>query len=207
MRSLEEPDAHRASCAVDSTGCRDARRTLAWYATTRSAPSDAQGDDALAGTARTDVPSSGNEPATAAAGTRRGHECGAACRPARRADRPPGPPRGDRRQHRRRASSRVTTDVPAHTCSWTASSWARRRSCHANVGSRPIPVERAGRRTPSRGADRRRPRRYTHHSASSRSSPAAQTSEARSAIDTAVAVVSRISVGSCEGTLEPPGTS
>ena len=107
MRSLEEPDAPRGRRLLwILLGAAMLGGLVAWYATTRSAPSDTR-STTPAGTARTDVPSSGNERATTTERPVPGARHETARRLLARRDEPIAHryARNRRRQHRLRASS------------------------------------------------------------------------------------------------------
>ena len=205
MRSLEEPDAPRGRRLLwILLGAAMLGGLVAWYATTRSAPSDTRATTP-AGAARTDVPSSGNERATTTERPVPGTSTSAtppADHPAA-GQSPTGAP-GSSTPAPLAREFRVTTDVPGgirlpgpQVPGHDAIRVTRRRSgryqLNVQVEGRPPVV-----RTVDVLADAPTTVEVTLP-------PAAQTAEARSAIDSAVAVVHQHGVGSCEGTLRATG--
>ena len=205
MRSLEEPDAPRGRRLLwILLGAAMLGGLVAWYATTRSAPSDTRATTP-AGAARTDVPSSGNERATTTERPVPGTSTSATppAGPPRRADRPPVRPESSTPAPPAR-ELRVTTDVPGAyvfldrkflgTTPFVSRDVAPGRyQLNVQVEGRPPVV-----RTVEVLAD-------SPTTVDVTLPPTAQTAEARSAIDTAVPVLHQHGVGSCEGTLRATG--
>jgi len=201
MRSLEEPDAPqgRRLLWMIVLGVALLGGLGAWYATTRATPPGPPA--ATSGAARTDLPTSANEPpaATERPGADAVPRKTPADSPARRAERPesrPGPatPAAPAREFR------VTTDVPGAYVFLNRKFLGTTPFVSRDVapGQYQLNVQVEGRPPVVRTVDVLADSPTT---VDITLPPAGRTAEATAAIDASVAVVHQHGVGSCEGTL------